>query len=349
MDVQDADPEEANRAIALRWCEAQQPPWTLKEQAGRGGTAPVFVVKGPDGTRAFKLYDERFSIGQKGALEAIRIAQQVGLGEHGCPHLIVTHAGGQFEGRLFLLMDVADGVELEKVLGLVPRDKIRYITDKVALACEFLRTKGLAHRDIKSANIFVSHDFEKVTLLDLSVMRDIHDPVGIGTDHGDQLPVVATARYSPPEYLFRLEEPSSELWHGVDIYQLGGLLHDLIMKMPLFKDEYQKGKENRYRFAWAVATKTPFVGAQDVDQDLVVLARRALSKDWNARREISLSDFRASKGSERTVALSVIGLTGSRPPELNLRMSATPLLVTAKAVEVDLTTRLLHMGATAVH
>lgn len=214
--------DEVNRAIALRWCEASSPAWALGVQAGRGGTVPVFLVEGPQGSRALKLYDERFSTGEKGKLERKRIEQQVQLGDHGCPNLIKVHEGGQFENRLYLLMDVAEGVELEKVLDKIPRDKIRTIVDQVAFACQFLRGKGLSHRDVKSANIFVSHDFDRAVLLDLSVIREIDDPVGIGTDHGDQLPVVATARYSPPEYLFRLEDPSPELWHGVDVYQLGG-------------------------------------------------------------------------------------------------------------------------------
>src|SRR6185503_4141522 len=121
----------------------------------------------------------------------------------------------------------------EKRLKFIPRAKIRQIVDQVTQAAIFLRTRGFCHRDIKAANVFISDDFERCTLLDVSVVRAVHDPVGIGTDHEGQLPVVATARYSPPEYLFRLVDPSPELWHALTVYQLGGLLHDLIMREPL--------------------------------------------------------------------------------------------------------------------
>jgi hypothetical protein len=40
---------------------------------GRGGTAPVFSVKGPDQAYALKIYDKRFSSGEKGALEEKRV------------------------------------------------------------------------------------------------------------------------------------------------------------------------------------------------------------------------------------------------------------------------------------
>src|SRR6185437_11160651 len=96
------------------------------------------------------------------------------------------------------------GQELEKRLTDVPREKIRTILDQVAQAAIFLRGKGLCHRDIKAANVFLSDDFSHCTLLDISVIRDVTDPIGAGTDQEGQLPFIATARYSPPEYLFRL-------------------------------------------------------------------------------------------------------------------------------------------------
>jgi serine/threonine protein kinase len=197
---------------------------------------------------------------------------------------------------------------LENALGEVPRNKIRWIVDQVARAVAFLRTHDLCHRDIKSANIFVSDDFTQVTLLDLSVARDIYDPVGLGTDHGGQLPVVATARYAPPEYLFRLLDPGESLWHALDIYQLGALLYDLIARESLFQREFLACKNNRYRFAWTVAVVQPELSANDVDVDLIFLARRALDKDWKRRQSLKLDDFLEDAPARGKRALEMIGL-----------------------------------------
>jgi len=300
---------------------------------GRGGTAPVFLISSPTGGRALKILDPKYSQGDLGLHTKIRIKMQVDLGDHGCPNLIVCHDGGQFEDRLFLLMNQAEGQELEKRLLDVPRDKIRGIVDQVARAAIFLRERGLTHRDLKSANVFVSDDFKRVTVLDLSVLREIHDPVGIGTDHDNQLPVVATSRYTPPEYLFRLQLPSPELWHGVDVYQLGGLLHDLIMREPMFSDEYASASENRYRFAWIVATVDPVVRAADVDGDLVLLARRALDKNWERRRHLRLQDFLGDDGGQ-TQSLAAIGIAAGPRPLLPLDGPVKP------AVARDLARRL---------
>jgi serine/threonine protein kinase len=191
--------------VARRWCKHQGSDWILHDDVlGTGGTAPVFEIDSPHGLRALKIYDAKFSEGEKGQIEQRRIEQQLTLKGHDCPFLVQIYDGGKFEDRLFLLMSRAPGSELEKRLTDVPRGKIRQIVGQVAQAAIFLRSKRLCHRDIKAANIFISDDFDHSTLLDISVIRNVSDPIGVGTDHEGQLPVLATARYSPPEYLFRL-------------------------------------------------------------------------------------------------------------------------------------------------
>ena len=294
--------------IAERWCATKGEGWSLTGQLGLGGTAPVFELASPAGLRALKIYDENFSSGKMGEVEYTRIEQQLLLKDHDCPSLVQVFEGGMHEDRLYLLMSRAPGVELEKHLHKVPRSKIRTILHHVAQACLFLHQCDLCHRDIKSANVFVSEDFTHATLLDISVIRDIYDPVGAGSDHDGQLPVLATARYSPPEYLFRLIDPGPELWHALNVYQLGGLLHDLIVRAPLFRDEYEHSKVNRYRFAWLIATEDPHIDAADVDHDLAFLARRALDKDWRRRSALRIEDFFDDSTRRQQHAFHMLGL-----------------------------------------
>ncbi|MDR9761155.1 protein kinase [Rhizobium redzepovicii] len=305
--------EQENSRIASRWCEKKGTGWELLETAGRGGTAPVFTVRSPNGLLALKLLDKEFSVGELGVETEKRIAKQVEkVGDHDCPYLVKIYEGGRFEDRLYVLMNKAEGRELANCLTLVPRNKISTIIDQVAQACIFLRERGLCHRDIKSANIFVSDDFSHATLLDVSVAREIHDPMGLGTDHGNQLPVVATSRYSPPEYLFRLLPASPELWHAVDVYQLGGLIHDLVMRSQMYEAEYQASSTNRYRFAWVVATQTPMISSEDVEPSLLLLGRRALDKDWKRRSVLMLEDFRSSRENQKKIGLAAIGFLPNR-------------------------------------
>jgi serine/threonine protein kinase len=337
--------------LARRWCTTQGKQWTLGNALGQGGTAPVFEVSSPDGSRALKLYDPQFCAGKTGELERKRIQQQLSLKGHNCPQLVEIYDGGDFEDRLFLLMGRAPGVELEKKLAVVPRTQIRHVVDQIARAAIFLRDRGLCHRDIKAANIFISDDFSQITLLDISVIRDIYDPLGIGTDRDGQLPIVATARYSPPEYLFRLIDAGPDLWHALNVYQLSALLHDLIMREPLFQAEYAQSKQNRYRFAWVVATSVPQVAAADVDQDLILAAHRGLDKDWKRRSTLALEDFLAEPGVRKANALQVLGVARPRHtfPEENLAATTTRLSAIARVLDEATVGYLRANGVTPKH
>jgi serine/threonine protein kinase len=335
-------PEKSDESIliAQRWCAGKGAGWSVCVPLGEGGTAPVFEIVSPDGIRALKIYDAKFSAGKKGQIEQKRIDQQLALKEHDCPYLVQVYEGGRFEERLYLLMSRAPGKELEKRLTEVPRNKIRQIVDQIARAAMFLKSRGLCHRDIKAANVFISDDFEHCTLLDISVIRDVTDPIGVGTDHDGQLPVVATARYSPPEYLFRLLEPGPELWHALNVYQLGALLHDLIMRESLFQDEYLKSAENRYRFAWIIALADPPIRAEDVDRDLMLTARRALDKNWQRRSGLRLEDFLADANVQQAHALQILGL-GIVPGSLQGADDLTARLQRVREVAADLEDRVV--------
>jgi serine/threonine protein kinase len=248
-------------------------------------------------------------------------------------------------------MSQAPGSELACKLKIIPRSAIREIIRQIATACIFLRSRGVVHRDIKSPNVYISDDFKVATLLDLTVIRDIHDPVGIGTDHEGKLPVVATSRYTPPEYLFRLEEYSPEFWHAVDVYQLGGLLYDLIMQEQMFQREYELSKENRYRFAWVVAIQNPIVHAVDIEADLVLLTRRALDKDWRRRSALRLEDFLLENRLANPIALELVGSTPSRGPgDKSVKPTLMGrLLAICQTLEVQLAVRLATMNIKATH
>src|SRR5690606_24071900 len=107
----------------------------------------------------------------------------------------------------------------------------------VAQAALWMASQTLVHRDIKPANILIAPDFSAAKLVDFGVVREMDGASPDLTDHGHRRPFVATAQYSSPEYLFRLVEPSQDLWMGLSIYQLGAVLHDLLEGQPLFSEE----------------------------------------------------------------------------------------------------------------
>jgi serine/threonine protein kinase len=343
--------KDAATELASRWCQARGPQWSVIGQLGRGGTAAVFEIASPEGSLALKLYDANFSSGDAGRAEQQRIDQILALKGHDCQFLTQIYEGGRFEDRLYLLMSKAPGRELAERLRDVPRAKIRLILHQVTRAAIFLASRSLCHRDIKAENIFVSDDFSHCTLLDLSVVRDLCDPVGVGTDHDGQLPIVATARYSPPEYLFRLVDPGSELWHALTVYQLGALLHDLIAGEEMFEAEYQSATSNRYRFAWIIATHTPPLVADGVDHDLILLARRALDKNWQRRSILRLEDFLETPDARTSRALQALGLspTVDSATSQNRTAMLRRLAEMERMLDMEIPRYIRSKGITALH
>ncbi|HDR9063674.1 TPA: protein kinase [Burkholderia vietnamiensis] len=259
------------------------------EYLASGGSAAVFLVPTPTGQSVFKGFNPKFLDGVAGAAERKRLDLQRRLIGHTCPSLIQTFDVIEAEGTAFVEMEYLDWPPLTETLGTVPDEAIIPLFTQLVDAVKFLDTLGMVHRDIKPENIHVSADFTALKLLDLGVVREIEQndaPDGAITDHGSTRPFLATAQYSSPEYLFRLDEPSPKLWKGLNFYQLGAVLHDLVAKQPLF--QYEMSLENRWLVARAVLTKVPvFVDGNAARlASLKSLASRCLVKDLESRLQL---------------------------------------------------------------
>jgi hypothetical protein len=260
---------------------------------GDGGSAAVYRWDTGAATKALKVYDPKFLNGPAAAAERFRLGLQRRLiGKH-CPSLIATLAVDEEHGTCFVEMEFYPGKELKKVLADVPDDAIASLIGQLVTAVQFLDSLGIVHRDIKPENILVSADFKEMKLLDLGIIREtteVEDRPD-GTDHGQRRPFIATAQYSSPEYLFRLEAPSPLLWKALSIYQVGGVLHDLVCRRPLF--ERAVAADNKYALAMAVMKEQPdFPGVPAHLSAWAALAARCLTKDSRVRlRAVDWSDF----------------------------------------------------------
>jgi len=167
--------------------------------------------------------------------------------------------------------------KLSQLTSDFPKEYIATTIQQLANAAKFLEDNGLAHRDIKPDNIIISDDFSSAMLLDLGVLR----PFGLSeiTDDNEQKVFVGTLRYSPPELLYRKEEDSVEGWRAVTFYQLGAVLHDMIMRRQLFHDV----KDPYAALVDAVKENIPEIATEDMNSNLILLARSSLVKDPTKR------------------------------------------------------------------
>ncbi len=257
--------------------------WKILRELGRGDSAIVYEAAQGEKRAAIKIFFPE-ALGKHGFDEETqRLELQLKLrGKRHHPNLVEIFDGGVAEelgNTLFLVMELVPGNTLATVVDCAPNTSIAPLIRQLAAAAQYLEQQGLVHRDIKPANIVVSDDFSRLTLLDLGILRTI------GSDDAGRLSgnrFVATARYSPHEFVWRTEVESPEAWRAITFYQIGGVLHDLIMKKRLFDGQ----DEPPARLYDAIKLITPDIDANDCEPWLRVLAQCCLVKDWRERLKL---------------------------------------------------------------
>ena len=264
--------------------------WRALELLGSGKSALVFRAEHDGNVAALKVFDPDLIEKSGEAVQLSRIDREKRLIGKKHEHLVRIFDGGKctVTGRLFVAMEYIPAKDLAALLTAVPRDKIRPLIAQLALAARFLEEQELAHRDIKPSNIAVSDDFQRLTLLDLGVLRPFGES---GLTDTDGQHFVGTLQYSSPEFLFRKEEDTPEGWRALAFYQIGAVLHDLIKKKPIFEEfciPYP-------RLVEAVKYTPPELDVPGADADLVALAKSCLVKDPAMRLKlVTWESFAAS-------------------------------------------------------
>jgi eukaryotic-like serine/threonine-protein kinase len=255
--------------------------WKIESRIDAGKSAVVFRANGVAGPAAVKIFDPEMVERYGRRVQLDRIERELRLKGKHHPNLIKILGGGECTKTkyLFVAMELIEAPNLGSILEKIPRDRVWPLISQVASAARFLESLDLAHRDIKPGNIVVTHDFQRAVLLDLGVLK----PFGVtGLTDNEQKQFVGTLQYSPPEFLIRVEDDSAEGWRAVTFYQLGAVLHDLIMKRPIFADQ----ADPYGLLARAVERVVPRIDSREVPADLVVLAASCLQKDPKLRLDL---------------------------------------------------------------
>jgi serine/threonine-protein kinase len=150
------------------------------------------------------------------------------------PHIVGVHDRGEYEGRLWIAMDFVDGWDAARLVtdrypAGMPVREVAAVVTAVAGALDYAHKRGLLHRDVKPANIMLTHLDEegeqRIVLADFGIARDIDDDSGItGTNM-----TVGTAAYAAPEQLM-----GEHLDGRADQYALAATAYHLLTGSTLF-------------------------------------------------------------------------------------------------------------------
>lgn len=264
---------------------------------GHGKSAAVFAASKATQRIALKIFDDELIERYGDEVQLKRIERELWLVDKSHPNMVKILEGGvdPISNNHYMAMEFLDGPNLKACLARVAVENIPSLIQQLASAAQFLENHNLVHRDIKPENIVLVENYSKLILLDFGVLRPIGE-AGL-TDLPTLRSFVGTLQYSSPEFLLRKEDDSLEGWRALTIYQIGGVLHDLIMRRPLFADF----TDPYAVLVNAVQHERPVIQNSAVPQYLCDLAGACLLKDPKVRtRLIDWSKFelpKANKGS----------------------------------------------------
>jgi serine/threonine-protein kinase len=270
--------------------------YRLEECIGLGATSAVFRAHSLRHQRdvAFKLLlGESNGFGQIGARFRQEAASLAELRHCGVAELLDD--GVTEDGAPYIAMELLRGKTLCAHLAdygrLTPRDAV-LIAIRVARILDKLHERGLIHRDVKPANIFLetSHAGRTaIRLLDLGSARRLRPSTrsATATQPGLGGPDPSTARTLPglvlgtPEYMSPEQcTAGSEPDPRSDIYSLGVVVYELLAGAPPFGGRSPSSILNAHLFFHPPALATRGV---HVPESLEKVVFRALEKEPSAR------------------------------------------------------------------
>jgi serine/threonine protein kinase len=209
--------------------------YTIVRQLGSGGMGEVYLAQHPRLPRrdALKLLARDVSADASFRERFLREADLASTLWH--PHIVGVHDRGEYDDQLWLSMDFVDGHDaghllIERYGGGMPIELVVEIVAATASGLDYAHNQGLLHRDVKPANIMLTHLDEKterrILLTDFGIARMVDDISGLTATNF----TVGTVAYTAPEQL-----TGEQLDGRADQYSLAATAFHLLSGTPLFE------------------------------------------------------------------------------------------------------------------
>lgn len=210
--------------------------YTIIRLLGSGGMGEVYLAQHPRLPRrdALKLLPREWSADEEFRARFAREADLASTLWH--PHIVGVHDRGEEDGQLWISMDFVDGLDAARLLaerypaGMPVEEVVRIIT-AVASALDYAHKQHLLHRDVKPANIMMTHlddeGEQRILLTDFGIARHVNDISGLTKTNM----TVGTVAYCAPEQLL-----GEEVDGRADQYSLAATAFHLLTGSRLFEN-----------------------------------------------------------------------------------------------------------------
>ena len=192
--------------------------YELLSRIGKGGMGVVYSAKDTvlGRTVAVKMLVSDIDVSDEARERFFREARSAGQLTH--RNIITIYDFGEEQGRAYIVMELLNGDSLAALLTRPQRFPLEQQVDIMSRICEglaFAHARGVVHRDVKPANLFVTTDHQ-VKILDFGVARIASSKL---TRSGL---IVGTPDYMSPEQVMGkvVDERSDVFSAGAVFYQL---------------------------------------------------------------------------------------------------------------------------------
>ena len=216
-----------NPETQLRLALAEK--YEIMKLLGKGGMASVYkaVQKNLKRMVALKVVHQNLIHDDEFISRFHREAQAAASLNH--PNIVIIFDEGILNGIHYIAMEYLEGKDLQDIIKNEGPLSIKALINNLAPISEalsYVHSKGLIHRDVKTANIFITKEGRPV-LTDFGVAH-----AGIGTKLTQAGTVIGTPEYMSPEQAEGLEIDGRS-----DIFSMGVVLYEgLCAKLPFKGD-----------------------------------------------------------------------------------------------------------------
>lgn len=206
------------------------PPHQIPEYIGKyhidgvfaqGGMSTLYLASDPDthDQIIIKVLLPRFLHDPAMVEQFITEGRIIAMTDH--PNIVRLYEYGEWEGGLFIAMELVQGISLRKMLqhNPLPLKKALEVLLQVCYAIGHLHAHGVVHGDLKPENILVT-DLNQVKIIDFGIAKVLSAPSDSKTKRFAGTPI-----YMSPE---ARENPKACSVQS-DIYSIGIISYELVM------------------------------------------------------------------------------------------------------------------------